>query len=429
MGVNIPRRNATLYLAVFGSLQLAFLWVFRERFGVILPVLGLLLLVALLALLARASGAWSLKLGLLAGLIAITTFGPSVVAMAARHHTGLTFEYDGLAIDEVAVDRLIHGHAIYGVDWSGTQVAGYASVWGGVDLHLYGHLPLMPLSAVPVRLAADLLHLPFDYRMVVLLFSLIAMGAIASLPVPPPARFMVAIAILLNPALSLGAWTGHDDICYLAMFLIGLSLLGRRRLLLATVAFGIAAALKPFVLVVFPLLLVIIWKRSGRSARERGRDTAISAIAFGLPMLLSVGPFLIVNAPAFIHDIVIYFTAGLPIGGFGLGGLLVALHLVPSDARFSFAPLELAALLPAYWFGLRALARRPTMAQFLASYCLALFAILFFARYFADNYLAALVALVLCIPALGPVAFQLRGYGPFPWLLGRLEAFGPSVAR
>ena len=411
MGVNIPRRNATLYLAVFGTLQLAFLWLFRARFGVILPLLGLVLLLVLLAMLVRSRGSWPWKFGVLAGLIAITTFGPSIVAMVTRQHTGLTFEYDGLAIDEVAVDRLIHGHAIYGVDWSGTQVDGYASVWGGVDLHLYGHLPLMPLAAVPVRLATDLLHLPFDYRMVLLVFSLIAMGAIACLPVPPPSRFMVAIAILLNPALSLGAWTGHDDMCYLAMVLVGLTLLGRKRWLMATAAFGIAAALKPFVLVAFPLLVVIIWRRTSASTRVHVRNALISGVVFGLPTLLSLGPFLLLNAPAFVHDVVIYFTAALPIGGFGLGGLLVALHLVQSDARFSFAPLELAALLPAYWFALRALARRPTPAQFLAGFCLALFAVLFFARYFADNYLAALVALVLCVPALGPVAFPTARQG------------------
>jgi hypothetical protein len=422
MGVDLPRRNAMLYLAVFGGVQLAFLWLYRARFGLILPGLGLVVLLVLLALLARSPRGWWLKLGLLAVLIGITTFGPTVVAMANRQHTGLSFEYDGLAIDEVAVDRLIHGHPIYGVDWSGTQVDGYAGVWGGVDLHLYGHMPLMPLSAVPVRLAADLLHLPFDYRMVLLLFSLIAMGAIAWLPAPLPARFMVGVAIMLNPAVSLGSWTGHDDICYLALLLVGLGLLGRRHLLPASAAFGVAGALKPFVLVVFPLLLVMIWRRTGSPIRLRIKETVLSGLVFGLPMLLSVGPFLLINAPAFVHDIVIYFTAALPIGGFGFGGLLVALHLVQSDAQFSFAPFELAALLPAYWFGLRALAHRPTLAQFLASYCLALFAVLFFARYFADNYLAALVALVLCVPALGPVSFQLRGYGPFPSLAGKPAA-------
>ena len=151
----------------------------------------------------------------------------------------------------------------------------------------------------------------------------------------------------------------------------------------------------------------MIWRRSGTSTRVCARDAAISGMVFGLPMLLSVGPFLLIDAPAFVHDVVIYFTASLPISGFGLGGLRVSLHLVQSDARFSFAPFELAALIPAYWIGLRALARRPTVAQFLAGYCLALFAILFLARYFADNYLATLVALVLCIPALGPVSFQL----------------------
>ena len=99
-------------------------------------------------------------------------------------------------------------------------------------------------------------------------------------------------------------------------------------------------------------------------------------------------------------DAVVYPTSLLPIGGYGFGALLIALHIVPSEGTFPFSPFELAALIPAYWFALGALGRRRTLGQFVASYCLALFAFLFFARYFADNYLAALIALVLCVPLL-----------------------------
>lgn len=49
MGVNLPGRNVTIYLGLLGSLQLAFLWLYRERFGVILPALGLILMLVSLA--------------------------------------------------------------------------------------------------------------------------------------------------------------------------------------------------------------------------------------------------------------------------------------------------------------------------------------------------------------------------------------------
>jgi hypothetical protein len=394
------RNLPTLYLALFGGLQLAFLWAYRGRFGVAIPIVGTALFLGLLLLVVRVSGRWTWKLLALGLLVGVMTFGPSIAAMAQRQHTGLSFECDCMAMDEVAVDRLTHGQAIYGVDWSQTQVAGYAGVWGGLDLHYYAHFPLMGLSAVPVRVLTDAAHVPFDYRMVLIVFSLIAIAAIAWLPVPLPARFAVVVAVLLNPALSLGAWTGHDDICYLAMLFVGLTLLARKHLLLACLAFGIAAALKPFGLLALPLLLAIIWIRRAQPRRTRLTTIAIAGAAFALPTLLTVGPFLLRDASAFYRDVFVYPTSLLPIGGFGFGALLVGLHIVPSDGTFPFAPFEFVALTPAYWFALRALARRGTLAQFVASYCLALFAFLFFARYFADNYLAALIGLVLCVPLL-----------------------------
>jgi len=400
------RNLPTLYLALFGGLQLVFLWAFRSRFGVGIPILGTILLLGLLVLMLRVKGRWTWKLLVLALLVGVITFGPSIAAMVQRQHSGLSFECDCMAMDEVAIDRLIHGQAIYAVDWSHTQAAGYARVWGGLDIQYYDHFPLMGLSAVPVRVMADTVHVPFDYRMVLIVFSLIAMAAIAWLPVPLPARFAVMVAMLLNPALSLGAWTGHDDICYLAMFFVALTLLARKHLLMACLAFGIAGALKPFALLALPLVLTIIWLRRAQPPSTRLRAIAIATAAFALPMLLTVGPFLLGDAAAFYRDAVVYPTSLLPIGGYGFGALLVALHIVPSEGMFPFSPFELAALIPAYWFALGALGRRRTLGQFVASYCLALFAFLFFARYFADNYLAALIALVLCVPLLSAALYD-----------------------
>jgi hypothetical protein len=394
------RKLATLYLAILGSLQIVFLWSYRVRFGPVIPLLGMAVLLVLLLVMLRVAEAWRWKVLLLAGLIAITTFGPGVAAILARVHTGLTFECDCMAMDEVAVDRVMHGRGIYGVDWSGTQVDGYAQVWGGADLHYYAHFPLMVISAIPVRFLSDLIHVSFDYRMVVIGFSLIAMGAIALLPVPVPARFIVAVAIFLNPALSLGAWTGHDDMVYLAMLLLGLALLSRRHWLMACLVLGTAAALKPFALLALPLLLAIIWLQRNQSRRTRGSRALVTCVVFGMPTLLSLGPFLLTNAAGVYRDIFVYPTSLLPIGRFGLGGIAVTLHLISPDDRFSFGPIQLLALIPAFWLGIRALAARLNLGQFLASYGIALFAFLFTTRYLADNYGAALMALFLCVPGL-----------------------------
>ena len=61
-------------------------------------------------------------------------------------------------------------------------------------------------------------------------------------------------------------------------------------------------------------------------------------------------------------------------------------------------------MLPALWFGLRLIVRRPTLASWLAAYTVLLFGFAFFSRFFNDNYAGDVIALVLCIPALRGIA-------------------------
>jgi len=393
-------RLAILYLALFGGLQILFLWSYRARFGVVIPIAGAAVLAVLLLVMQRRAEAWRIKLFGLGALITITTFGPSVVSMIQRIQTGLTFECDCMGMDEVAIDRVMHGQGIYGVDWHGTAAEGYANVWGGVDLHYFIHFPLMVLSAVPVRLLTDLLHIGFDYRMVVILFSVIALGAIAWLPIPGSDRFIVAIGIFLNPALSLMGWTGHDDMCYLALLLLGLALLARCRWFPAALSFGTAMALKPFAVFFLPLLVAIIWLRHDQPRRTRLVQTVTTGIVFGLPTILTVGPFLLANFSGTYRDLFMYPTHLIHAGGLGLGGLLVFLNVVQPDARFSLGLIQLVVVIPMVGAATWAFARRPSLGRFLASYSMALYAFLVTGRYFADNYGAALVAVFLCVPAL-----------------------------
>jgi len=395
----------TIYVGVLGGLQIVLLWMYRVRFGSIIPLAGGVLLLCLVVLLRRPGERWHWRMLLLLVLITVTTFAPSVVAIDQREHAGLTFESDSMAMDEVAVDRILHGHPIYATDWSGTQVDGYGYEYGGIDLHYYAHFPLMVQAAVPLRVVSDLLHVPFDYRMVVLVFSLVVLCAIYRLPIAPRDRFIVAVATLLNPAISLAGWTGHDDMCYLAALLVGLVLAGRRHFLWSALAFGAAAALKPFAILTLPFVLVALYKGSPASASRRARfRTCLEACGlFAVPLLLSIGPFLVHDAAGFYRDTVNFPTAVLPLGGFGFSGLLVALRIVPIGAQFPLGPLELGAAIPALWFTLRAFAKRPTMGHFLMGYCIVLFAFLFFARFFADNYLAILIGLALCVPSLTSV--------------------------
>ena len=124
--------SPTLYLAVIGGLQLGLLWLLRERFGIWLPLAGTVVFAGLLLALVRVPGRWGVKLLGLYLLVALTTAGPMVESMVTRSQVGLTIEHDGLVQTEAAVDRVLAGQRIYGVDWRSATLSTTRSrsCWG-----------------------------------------------------------------------------------------------------------------------------------------------------------------------------------------------------------------------------------------------------------------------------------------------------------
>lgn len=400
------------YLAVFGGMELAYLWKLQGQLGTVIPAVASLGFGVVLVLVLRPQIAWRWKITGLGVLITLMTVLPLVALIVARQHAGLTTEYDGLTQDEISIDRLVHGQRIYGVGFAGTAMEGYRWMYGGVDLRHYQHFPLMPLAGVPVRLVADSLHAPFDYRMVLLVFVIIAAAAIVALPIAPSGRFLIGVALFVDPLVGLFLFSGHDDLCMVAMLLVSLALLARGHPLWASLALGTAAAFKPFALLVLPFLLLAIWLYQP----GRFRLPALAVGGFAVAPLLTIVPFLVVDAGAFWRDVVQFGTGSggdaYPITGFGFPALLLSLHVIARPtAPYPALPLQVAAMLPTLWLGLRALARRPTLAMVLAGSIGATVVFLFFARYFSDNYLATLFALAACIPALGSLA-AVRPGGP-----------------
>ena len=114
------------YLSVLGGLQVLLLWVLRERYGIWLALVATVGLIALLGLLVGTRHHWGLKLGGITLLGSLTAIGPTLIGIVQRPRIGLTMEHDGLLQLESAVDRLLNGQSIYGVDWSNTPMAAAA---------------------------------------------------------------------------------------------------------------------------------------------------------------------------------------------------------------------------------------------------------------------------------------------------------------
>ncbi len=397
----------TGYLVLFGLMQVDYLRSLPRLIGPLIPLLAAGGIIGLLVLVALPLD-WRSKFLGLVFVIGLATVLPTLALIVVRAHVGNTFEHDGLIQTEAAVDRLVRGHPIYGVDWSNTDVARYQ--WDLPEtnpaLHHYGYFPLVALAGVPWWLVSRALAIPFDYRVVLVGFLSLGLAGVAALPIAWGARFMVALALFLDPFTVAFLWAGRNDVSYIALVLVGLGLLGRGRPVLSCLAFGTAAALKPFAGLALPLVGMTLWLRwQGRPLRHH-REALLSVSAFIAPILLTAGPFLLANAGAVWRDTVLYYNAGIPdaypISGYGLAELLLRLGILKTryDA-FPFVIPQLVVTLPMLWLGWRTLRRQPTLGTWMAAYVCQFFAFAFFSRLFNDNYLFVFLAVSACIVPLG----------------------------
>ena len=400
------------YLAVLGGLQVVLLWVLSGHYGYWLPLLATGGLITLLALLVATERHWRLKLLGISLLGALTAIGPTLVGIVQRPRIGLTMEHDGLLQVESAIDRLLKGQPIYGVDWSQTPMASIGwDLTPGANpaLHHLAYYPLTVLLGIPFRLVTDALGLPFDYRVVLIAFAVLGLIAIIVLPISLERRFLLLTAIYASPLITLYLWAGRNDIQFLAVVLLTLMFLSRGHATLAAGALGVAIALKPFAWVALPFLLMVLlirWR-----ARHSRREVLASLAALVAVPAVTILPFFFANPAAFWTDVVLYTSGGVadayPIAGYGFGELLYTLHLISRRTdSFPFAIFQLAAVVPVLWFSARAFLRRPTLACWMAGYACVLLAFTFFARFFNDNYAAVVITLLLCVLPLGDLTLQ-----------------------
>jgi hypothetical protein len=398
------------YLTVLGGLQVVYLWVLHERYGIGLALVATAVLVALLVLLKTTTAHWHLKLWGVSLLGALTAFAPTLIGIVVRERVGLTMEHDGLVQLESAVDRLLKGQPIYAVDWSNTPLAAYNWELGpgpNPALHHLAYYPLTVLVGIPFRLLTDALGVAFDYRLVLIAFGILGLVAILALPITRERRFLLITAIYASPLITLFLWSGRTDIQFLAVVLLTLALLSRGHPTLAAGALGVAVALKPFAWVAVPFLLLVLVIR-WRADHSR-RDLAASLAALALTPAATILPFFLANPGAFWTDVVLYTSGGVadayPIAGYGFGDLLYTLHIITRRTdSFPFVIFQLAAVVPVLWLSARAFLRRPTMARWMAGYAYVLFAFTFFARFFNDNYAAVVITLLLCVLPLGDLS-------------------------
>jgi glycosyl transferase family 87 len=411
-GVSLTRvlsrlSSAPVYLGVLGGLQLALLWVLRSHFGILLPALSTAAYAGLLVSLFLVRGQLNAKLWAVTGLGVLTAIGPTVIELVHRAQGAPSMEHDGLIQVEAAIDKVMHGQPIYGIDWSNTPLGAvpwFTTPGPNPALHHQAYFPLTILVGVPVRALTNALGLPFDYRIVLIGFALVGLAAILTLPIAADGRFLIVTAVYMSPLICLYLWSGRNDIEFLAMVFVSLTLLARQHPVLASGALGVAAALKPFAWFAIPFLLLVLFLRWRN--RHAMREVIASLAALALVPIATIAPFFLADPRAFWSDTVLYTNGGVadayPIAGYGFGEFLYQMHVVARRTDyFPFGLVQLAAVIPTLWVTARAFLRRPSLLRWMGGYALVLVAFTFFARFFNDNYFGVDVTLLLGIRPLG----------------------------
>ena len=326
---------------------------------------------------------------------------PALTLIALRSTTGMPLlMHDGAYQTEEAIKLVVAGHDPYGVDYSQTSMRlwhWYVNQPLDSSLFHYVYSPLTFLLGVPFFVIARLLAIPFDFRIVLILAALAAGGGLLRLPWPWDLRYVALAALFLDPFFYFPQ--GRNDILFLAPLTLGVLAWARGKPRLAALGFGVAFAFKPFALFFLPCVAIALWPRSG-PVLDRGRRLAILGAALLAPAALTMGPFLLWNAPAYWTDTVSFVAGTLPgayrIQGYSLASLLLALHVIPSaDARFPFGIVQAAVAVPVLAIGLRQIWRAPSLGAVLSVGTLALTLSLLAGRFVNDNYLADLLYLAV----------------------------------
>jgi Glycosyltransferase family 87 len=249
-----------------------------------------------------------------------------------------------------------------------------------VALRHFAYFPGAPLTAAAWRVLPD----PFDdYRLLVMLCTLAALGAALAFRAPLGWRLAVGALLVCNPVAVRSAWFGQNDPTSLVLLVLAFALVTRSRLGWAAASLAAAVLLKQFALVALPFLALMAVK-SGASHDELKR----AGLVFGGVVLVAVLPFLIADPAAFYDDTVRYGAGTYRIVGYGLSAILVRLGVLDDrDGSYPFALIALLTWVPLTAWLLMAQRRATELWVGAAAFAVSILWLMFIGRTFNNYYL------------------------------------------
>jgi Glycosyltransferase family 87 len=249
-----------------------------------------------------------------------------------------------------------------------------------VALRHFAYFPGAPLTAAAWRVLPD----PFDdYRLLVMLCTLAALGAALAFRAPLGWRLAIGALLVCNPVAVRSAWFGQNDPTSLVLLVLAFALVTRSRFGLAAASLAAAVLLKQFALVALPFLALMAVK-SGASRDELKR----AGLVFGGVVLVAVLPFLIADPGAFYDDTVRYGAGTYRIVGYGLSAILVRLGVLDDrDGSYPFALIAVLTWVPLTAWLLIAQSRAGELWVGAAAFAVSILWLMFIGRTFNNYYL------------------------------------------
>ncbi len=345
----------------------------------------------------KESTRYKMRLILVLIFIFFAVFGTTVSAMTLRNKTSsYAFVSDSALQLEIAGRYLLLGKNPYKENFINTDLAKweYKDSLGNTDNPALYHLLYPPflvyISAIGYRVFSQVFGF-FDIR----IFYLAAFSSIVLLPFIkyqkqiPRLLFLVFVAV--QPLFLSTVISGYTDVVVLAFLLWGVYFFEKKKLTLSAVLIGIAFATKQTAWFIFPIIFIYLWKKQRASL---GRFIGISSVI----ALFLYSPFLLWDARAFIDSIFLSLGGSglrmMPISGYGLGMLLVALGKIPNIySPYPFWMWQLGGSTIVCAMLLHQKKSWWTTRNLLLSYTLFLSVVWFCSRFFTITHLSYLAAL------------------------------------
>ena len=317
--------------------------------------------------------------------------------------------HDGAVQSEVAGDMLRRGINPYQANFKGTEFTVFHQPHFGDKtnpvLDHYPYPPLILIANTVLVTLAHLTHLPADSRLLTSAAMIWLLWYWLRQTPDAKTKTWIALLTVLNPLVTFYPLVGFNDILFVIPMLLSAATAARGRWLASGVLMGLALAAKQTAWLALPLWLVWLWRQSSNSSHRMFWRPAAAAL---LVVTVFYLPFIIWNAGAMWDDLVRFVSGAIPstfpISGDSWWQFLVIFRYVPTPWVTNAAwPWELLAMAVAYPLGIWWLAKRATAVQWLTSSILVITVVSLANRYFNENYISAIVTLII-----GAVILNLR---------------------